>query len=94
MNGRLQELEQRPVVQEPVEPALPGVPQIEEYVVPSRRGFAEAHPRTGWSVDRLVRELGSPLEVQVQSRDVALWIYGPRQSVTVKRGRVRSVTGF
>lgn len=93
MSGRLAELEQRPA------PSLadlddPGrAPELDPWVVPARRGL-KPQPRTGWSEKRLLRELGSPLEVQETARDTTLWVYGPGQSVTVKRGRVLSASGF
>ncbi len=93
VNGRLQELEARPAPTEE-QVSLDGVPPLERWVVPARRGFEHPKPRTGWSTKRLVRELGSPSEVQTLTRDTALWIYGREQFVTVKRERVVSASGF
>jgi len=91
---RLGELEQRPAAVEQPAGSLDGVPRVEPWVVPARRGLAEPRPRTGWSIERLVREVGSPLEVLPISRDRALWKYGDVRTVTVARGRVVSVSGF
>lgn len=93
LNGRLQELEARPV------PADGNgfdddLPAVDPWIVPARRGFAEAKPRTGWSAKRLVREMGSPLEVHAVSEDTAIWLYEGGFSVTVKRDRVVSTSGF
>lgn len=92
MQARVDDLEAR----SPEEPAVidEAVPVIDPWVVPARRGFSNVQPRTGWSTKRLIRELGSPLEVQALSRDSSLWIYGRDQAVTVKRGRVISASGF
>ena len=93
LSDRLEDLETRPVA-EPEPQVAEDLPGVEPWVVPARRGFTHVQPRTGWSADRLVRELGSPLDVQELSRDTAVWTFGPGQAVTVKRGRVVSASGF
>lgn len=94
VNGRLQDLEARPIPAEPAEPSIEGVPRVERWVVPARRGLSDARPRTGWSIERVVREIGPPLEVSELGRDRALWVYEGGRALTVVRGRVVSSSGF
>lgn len=94
LNGRLRDLEDRPTA--PAESAAAGadMPGVDRWVVPARKGFSHPQPRTGWSTKRLVRELGSPIEVRPVAAQTELWVYGQNQVVTVKRERVISASGF
>jgi hypothetical protein len=92
LEGRLEGLE----TAEPQAPVYrgPAVPRLERYVVPARRGL-EAKVRTGWSAERLVRELGEPAQVTGLSSGGAIWTYADGRSVTVdEKGRVVSSMGF
>lgn len=93
MRARLDALEGDPAPERDLPESI-GVPQIEPWVVPSRRGWSVPRPRTGWSVDRLVRELGSPVSLSEVGPDRTLWVYGEGRAVTVVRGRVVSASGF
>lgn len=92
MRERLSDLEERPMpsLSDLDEPA----PAVDPWIVPAKRRLKLTRPRTGWSTKRLLRELGSPREVKELSSDTTLWIYGVNQSVTVKRGRVLTASGF
>jgi hypothetical protein len=93
MRARLDAIDAAPAVEGEVASPVE-VPEIGSWVVPSRRGWSAPRPRTGWSVERLVRELGSPLSLSEVGPDRALWVYGEGKAVTVVRGRVVSASGF
>ncbi|MBM4265149.1 MAG: hypothetical protein FJ144_00825 [Deltaproteobacteria bacterium] len=96
LEERLAELESQPPPAPPPPPgSMEGVPQMEPYVVPARSGLRERRVRTGWSTQRLVREFGTPRQVEPLPGGGSVWYYDGGRAVTVgERGRVVSATGF
>lgn len=71
------------------------LPHLPEYVVSGASAKRLQHIKRGWSSERVLRQIGPPLNTRTEANGYMTWYYADGRAVTLDpRGRVSSSIGF